>query len=174
LAERIIWSLEFVNLSDRKRERVKRYSGGMKRRLNLAAALVHDPQVLLLDEPTAGVDPQSRIAIFENILTLKRDNRAVLFTTHYIEEAQKLCDRVGIMDHGRLLAMGKIDELILRHGGKNVVKAVRAGGEERIETDDPASVFNRLKTDPSLLSFRVDRPTLEDVFLNLTGRCLRD
>jgi len=78
------------------------------------------------------------------------------------------------MDHGRLLAMGKIDELISRHGGKNVVKAVRAGGEERIETDDPASVFNRLKTDPSLLSFRVDRPTLEDVFLNLTGRCLRD
>jgi ABC-2 type transport system ATP-binding protein len=174
LKERVSWCLNFVNLSDRRHDRVKRYSGGMQRRLNLAVAMVHDPQVLLLDEPTAGVDPQSRNAIYENVMTFRAEGRTVLYTTHYMEEAQRLCDRVGIMDHGKLLALGPVKDLISMHGGKSVVTAVWPDHENRVETDDPVKEFNRFKSDSSLLGLHVERPTLEQVFLNLTGRYLRD
>ena len=93
------------------------YSGGMKRRLNLAAAVVHDPEVVLLDEPTVGVDPQSRNLVFENVLALRARGRAIVYTTHYMEEAERLCDRVAIVDHGRLLAHGTVAELVAAHGG---------------------------------------------------------
>ena len=174
LAERVDWSLEFVNLSERRRDRVKTYSGGMKRRLNLAVALVHDPDLLLLDEPTVGVDPQSRNAIFDNIELLQKEGRTIVYTTHYMEEAQRLCDRVAIMDCGRLLALDTVDHLIAAHGGKSVVTAERADGEHRIETDDPLAELARLQNGGGLLRFRVDSPDLEAVFLNLTGRHLRD
>lgn len=104
-------SLEFSGLTHRAGERVKRYSGGMKRRLNFAAGDLHRPKLLLLDEPTAGVDPQSRNHIFESLLALRTSNRSLLYTTHYMEEAQRLCDRVAILDEGRVLDVGTPGEL---------------------------------------------------------------
>src|ERR1700677_4961365 len=97
-------TLELVGLADRAHDRVKDYSGGMKRRLNLASALLHDPQILLLDEPTVGVDPQSRNAILDNLETLKAQGKTLIYTTHYMEEAERLCDRIVIIDHGKVIA----------------------------------------------------------------------
>lgn len=104
LEETINQSLSLVGLSERAKEPVRNYSGGMKRRLNLAAALLHKPKILLLDEPTVGVDPQSRNAIFDNLEQLKREGMALLYTTHYMEEAERLCDRIVIIDHGKVVA----------------------------------------------------------------------
>ncbi len=174
LVERTRWALEFVGLSGRARDRALTYSGGMKRRLNLAIAVVHDPPLLLLDEPTVGVDPQSRNAIFENILALKREGRTVLYTTHYMEEAERLCDRVGIIDQGRLLALDRVPRLIAAHGGKSALVLERDGVERRLETDDPVSELSRLAQNGGLSRFRLEQPDLEAVFLNLTGRHLRD
>jgi len=174
LHERADWALEFVGLADRRGDRVSTYSGGMQRRLNLAVALIHDPPILLLDEPTVGVDPQSRNAIFDRIITLRARGCTVVYTTHYMEEAQRLCDRVGIMDQGRLLALDTVDRLIAEHGGKSMVVAECADGEVRVETDDPLAELQRLQETRRLVSFHVDRPSLETVFLNLTGRSLRD
>ena len=97
-------ALDLVGLTDRGRDKVGTFSGGMKRRLNLAAALLHDPQILLLDEPTVGVDPQSRNAIFDNLETLKQRGKTLIYTTHYMEEAERLCDRIVIIDHGKVIA----------------------------------------------------------------------
>ncbi|MFQ5706124.1 MAG: ABC transporter ATP-binding protein [bacterium] len=174
LAKRVAWSLDFVGLTERGRDLVKTFSGGMKRRLNLAIALVHDPPLLLLDEPTVGVDPQSRNAIFENIEALQKQGRTIVYTTHYMEEAQRLCDRVGILDHGKLLALDTVEHLIAAHGGKSVVIVEEAEGEVRMETDDPISELMRLQQKGNWVRFRVDSPDLERVFLNLTGRHLRD
>ena len=173
LAERVAWALEFVGLTPRARSRVETYSGGMKRRLNLAVAILHDPALLLLDEPTVGVDPQSRNAIFDNILALKKEGRTVVYTTHYMEEAERLCDRVGIMDQGRLLALDTVHGLVDRHGGRSTLIVQRNGTEERIPTDDPLAELARLGT-AGIGRFRLERPDLESVFLNLTGRQLRD
>ncbi len=167
--------LELVGLTDRKRDLVKTYSGGMKRRLNLAVALVHDPPILLLDEPTVGVDPQSRNAILDTVHALAERGRTVLYTTHYMEEAQRLCSRVAIIDRGRLLALGTPDELIAAHGGESVVRIEREAGEERIRSDDPMRELTRtIVNGGGVRAIHVERPTLEDVFLNLTGRSLRD
>lgn len=174
LAERVAWALEFVGLTDRRRDRAKTYSGGMQRRLNLAIALVHDPALLLLDEPTVGVDPQSRNAIFDRIEALQASGRTIVYTTHYMEEAQRLCDRVCIIDHGKVLALDTVEGLITAHGGKSIVRAQTADGETRVETDDPVAELRRLQEAGTLEHFRVDRPDLEQVFLNLTGRHLRD
>jgi len=174
LKQRVEESLAFVGLTDRRRDRAGTYSGGMKRRLNIAVGFVHEPSLLLLDEPTVGVDPQSRNAIFDNILELRRRGTTIVHTTHYMEEAQKLCDRVGIMDRGRLLALDTVENLIRNHGGKSVVRAVTDRGESRVVTDDPVAELNRLQAGAKLLSFHLDRPDLEAVFLNLTGRSLRD
>jgi ABC-2 type transport system ATP-binding protein len=174
LTQRVAWALDFVQLTDRRKDRVKTYSGGMQRRLNLAVALVHDPPLLLLDEPTVGVDPQSRNAIFESIQTLRREGRAILFTTHYMEEAQRLCDRVGILDRGRLLALDTVDNLIRAYGGRDLLIVEREGGEERLETDDPLQELEKLRLQAPLRRFRVERPDLETVFLKLTGKTLRD
>lgn len=174
LARRVEAALRFVGLLERRREAARTYSGGMKRRLNLAAALVHDPRLLLLDEPTVGVDPQSRNAILENVLELKRQGCTIVYTTHYMEEAQKLCDRVAIVDHGRLLALDDVPSLIQRHGGRTVVVLNGHGHEERIETDDPLAELARRQSAGSLGRFRVEQPDLERVFLNLTGHSLRD
>jgi len=174
LSDRTRWALDFVDLSDRRRDRAGAYSGGMKRRLNLAAALVHDPRLMLLDEPTVGVDPQSRNAILEKILELKSQGRTIVYTTHYMEEVERVCDRVGIIDHGRLLALDTVDGLISKHGGRNVVIAETRQGEQRFESDDPLSDLTRLKDTAGLGRFRVERPNLESVFLKLTGRTLRE
>ena len=130
-------NLEFVGLLDRASDSVQKFSGGMKRRVNLAVALMGRPQLLFLDEPTVGVDPQSRNHIFETILRLRDEGMTVLYTTHYMEEADRLCDRIGVMDHGQLIAL-----------------------------DAPVSLKSAIGPP--------DEVTLEQVFLNLTGRSLRD
>jgi ABC-2 type transport system ATP-binding protein len=110
-------ALELVGLADRARDRVKDFSGGMKRRLNLAAGILHDPDILLLDEPTVGVDPQSRNAIFDNLESLKRRGKALLYTTHYMEEAERLADRIVVIDHGRVIADDTLERLQTSVGG---------------------------------------------------------
>jgi ABC-2 type transport system ATP-binding protein len=142
LRERSAAALELVGLSDRARAKPSTFSGGMKRRLNIACALVHDPDVLVLDEPTAGVDPQSRNAIFDNLETLRTRGKAIVYTTHYMEEAERLCDRVMIMDHGKVVASGTLDDL-----------------RRMAPAPPPKPVVGA---------------SLEDVFLHLTGRQLRD
>jgi len=174
LESRVAACLAFAGLTDRAGDRVEGYSGGMKRRLNLAAALVHDPDLLLLDEPTVGVDPQSRNAIFDSIEALNRDGRTVIYTTHYMEEAERLCDRIAIIDQGRLLALGTLDELLAAHGGSPTLVVRTAQGEERRHTADPLAELNRIAATSAVHDFRVERPTLEQVFLHLTGRRLRD
>ena len=189
LAERVEWALDFAELQDRRRHRVNTFSGGMKRRLNMAVALVHDPQVLFLDEPTVGVDPQSRNHIFDRVDRLKDDGRTIVYTTHYMEEAQRLCDRVAIMDDGKILDVGTVDELIERHGGRSVVRAqLRRPPDDpsvlpapldglslRFDSDRPLDVVAELSTSGiALETLEVTRPDLETVFLTLTGRSLRD
>jgi ABC-2 type transport system ATP-binding protein len=186
---RVDWALEFAGLADRRRDLVKTFSGGMKRRLNMAIALVHDPQVIFLDEPTVGVDPQSRNHIFERIEQLKVDGRTLIYTTHYMEEAQRLCDRVAIMDHGQILDLDTVEGLISRHGGRSVVKAELThapanpallpapleGLHLRFESDRPLEDVARLASaGVSFQTLEVARPDLEAVFLVLTGRSLRD
>ena len=112
LAEQVAWCLDWASLKDRAEDLVKNLSGGMKRRLNMAAGIIHRPKIVLMDEPTVGVDPQSRNRIFEMIEALRGEGSAIIYTTHYMEEAQRLCDRVAIIDHGRIIASGTSDELI--------------------------------------------------------------
>src|ERR1035437_6511039 len=128
LEQSIASVLELVGLSDRARDRVKTFSGGMKRRLNLAAGLLHDPDILLLDEPTVGVDPQSRNAIFDNLDVLKKRGKALLYTTHYMEEAERLADRIVVIDHGNVIANETLAELHER------VPAGPDGGRATLET----------------------------------------
>ena len=192
LKERRQWCLNFSGLEDRQRDRVGTFSGGMKRRLNIAAALMHEPEILLLDEPTVGVDPQSRNHIFDSIEQLRDAGMTIIYTTHYMEEAARLCNRVAIVDHGKLLALDAVDGLIAKHGGESVVTAEfkspfdyerlpkeLAGQveENRISftsADPLAGVAKLTATGLSLETLNVSRPNLESVFLNLTGRNLRD
>ncbi len=189
LKSRIDYSLELAALVDRKDDRVKTYSGGMKRRLNLACAMIHNPPFLALDEPMVGVDPQSRNLIFDRIEELKQSGCTILYTTHYMEEAQRLCDRVAIMDSGKIRDIGTIDELIERHGGPSSVtaefeeppkialpeNATLDGLTLQAQTSEPMKLIAKL-TDSgvSFRSLHVEKPNLETVFLNLTGTKLRD
>lgn len=174
LRARVDFALEVAQLTDRRRHRVRTFSGGMQRRLNLAAALVHDPEVVVLDEPTAGVDPQSRNAILDSIDALRRAGRTVVYTTHYMEEAQRLCDRVGIIDHGRLLAVDTVAGLVRAHASETEVCVDLSSGEQRIQTREPIAEVSRWIAHPGLLAMRIEPPSLEAVFLGLTGRSLRD
>jgi ABC-2 type transport system ATP-binding protein len=189
LKERVDWALDFVGLRDRQKGSAGTFSGGMKRRLNLAAAVIHDPPVLFLDEPTVGVDPQSRNLIFDSIEDLKRQGKTIIYTTHYMEEAQRLCHRVAIMDHGKILALDAVDTLIREHGGASVIEAeleqvpgdttklpgTLDGRRLRIVTARPLEELAGLsRFSLQLAELRIDRPNLETVFLNLTGRSLRD
>ncbi|MCA8951816.1 MAG: ABC transporter ATP-binding protein [Planctomycetes bacterium] len=189
LAERIEWALAFAALEDRRRDRVATFSGGMKRRLNLACAAIHDPELLLLDEPTVGVDPQSRNHLFETVERLAAAGKTIIYTTHYMEEAERLCRRVAIIDRGRVLACDSVAALIGVHGGRSVVETELAGtagelaaaigsvadGVLRFEADDAGAAVQRLAAaGVSYRALHVRRPDLEAVFLELTGRRLRD
>jgi ABC-2 type transport system ATP-binding protein len=196
LKERIKHCLEIAGLSQRSKERVSKYSGGMKRRLNIVCSLMHDPPILLLDEPTVGVDPQSRNLIFDTIEDMKKQGRTIIYTTHYMEEAQRLCDRVAILDHGRILDMDSIENLIDKHGGPSHIEAeleekpsdldkIRSfidskdihleGRSLRFETGRPMESLAELnRSGLRFRSLKVQTANLEDVFLNLTGRRLRD
>ena len=188
LTARVDWALAFSGLADRRKDRVKNYSGGMQRRLNLVCGLLHDPPVIVLDEPTVGVDPQSRNLIFENIEELKRQGRTILYTTHYMEEAERLCERVAIMDHGKILALDTVDSLLRAYGGLPTVEIEFAErpstleglggawdkGRWRLQTEQPVQVLERASAAGPLANVSIRRANLEAVFLHLTGRSLRD
>jgi ABC-2 type transport system ATP-binding protein len=194
--------LDLVGLADRAGDKVRTFSGGMKRRLNLAAALLHDPQVLLLDEPTVGVDPQSRNAIFDNLETLKRRGKTLLYTTHYMEEAERLCDRIVILDRGRLIADDTLQGLSRLVPASNMI-AIELEDRARTVPAGPLQALPgviQVKADPGVVRVGVsdlaaalpavlrwltdaghpyrhvvtERADLESVFLTLTGRTLRD
>ncbi len=188
LKDRVQWALDFAKLQDRRRHLVKTYSGGMKRRLNFACSLVHDPKIVLLDEPTVGVDPQSRNHIFDGVEQLQQNGLTVIYTTHYMEEAQRLCDRVAIIDHGKLLELDSVDHLIERYGGNSVVTgelAKASSGFElpgkldglswRMESNEPIAEIAKLtNAGIDFTKLQIAQPDLESVFLSLTGRSLRD
>src|SRR4030066_310798 len=123
LKERVSNCLEIAGLSQRRKDQDAKYSGGMKRRLNMVCSLLHEPPLLLLDEPTVGVDPQSRNSIFDTIEAMKKQGRTIIYTTHYMEEAERLCDREAILDHGKFLDMDTVHNLIAKHGGPSRVEA---------------------------------------------------
>ena len=199
---RIDQTLETVGLSERAEERVDVYSGGMQRRLNIAAGLLHRPQLLILDEPTVGIDPQSRNAILEAVAALGKSGMSVLYTTHYMEEAERLCRRVGIVDHGKLLACGTRRELVSmvdQHdqvtvrvdgdvGGAvatlsalpGVVSASAVDGREvRCMVAEASTLLPQLvgaltSGGIGVTDLRVEEPSLDSVFLHITGTALRD
>jgi ABC-2 type transport system ATP-binding protein len=189
LNDRTDWALELAGLTERKDGRVNTFSGGMKRRLNLACSLIHDPPIVLLDEPTVGVDPQSRNMIFEKIEALKASGRTIVYTTHYMEEAQRLCDTVAIIDHGKILDIGTVEELLNRHGETSIIEGeiIRPeiipdnlggaieGNHIRLESQRPLEDVARLTSQGiKFQTLHVLRPDLESVFLKLTGRRLRN
>ena len=193
--------LELIGLTDRAKDATKEYSGGMKRRLNIGIGLLHRPALLILDEPTVGVDPQSRNAILESVEALSGEGMAVLYTTHYMEEAERLCDRIAIIDAGRLQAEGTRDELIRLTGGldhitlqgsgstaeaadalRQLASVEQVDGDRHILAltvhDAPTAVASIVTsaTDAgmTLSDVEISRPNLESVFLHLTGKALRD
>jgi linearmycin/streptolysin S transport system ATP-binding protein len=200
LSNRVKEVLEMIGLTDKADKAVETYSGGMKRRVNIGAGLLHKPEILFLDEPTVGVDPQSRNAIFENVEALNREGMTIIYTTHYMEEAQRLCHRVGIVDTGKMIALDTPSALIRSLGGgivllgvaegqgealleqvtqlPTVKAATRVDGQIKIETVrvqealmGALDLANRLDT--RLTSLEILEPNLESVFLHLTGKKLR-
>jgi ABC-2 type transport system ATP-binding protein len=199
LQRAILTSLDWIGLADRADDRTEKLSGGMKRRLNIAAGTVHSPKLLLLDEPTVGVDPQSRERIYAMILELKRRGVALLYTTHYMEEAARLCDRIAIIDHGLIIASGTEDALIRDTLGSHQVVEVEtvapisprlkeslerlaASVDEhkaQISVSDPARQIREVlevfhANQAEIRDLTLKGATLEQVFLNLTGRELRE
>ena len=197
LDDSVAWCLQWAALEDRAGELTRNLSGGMKRRLNMAAGLIHHPRLMLLDEPTVGVDPQSRNRIFEMIEALRAQGMTVIYTTHYMEEAERLCDRIAIVDHGHIIALdtkealvrasfGERSQVIARFAG--AADAVRAWVEGRggrmaettaeFTVDHPAEIGALLEAASAagfeLVDVSLRRPNLESVFLHLTGRELRD
>ncbi|HEU4546299.1 MAG TPA: ABC transporter ATP-binding protein [Microlunatus sp.] len=201
LAARVDEVLDLIGLTDRGGDATKEYSGGMKRRLNIGIGLLHRPKLLILDEPTVGVDPQSRNAILESVEALSVKGMAVLYTTHYMEEAERLCDRIAIMDPGRIQAEGTQDELVRLIGELDTVRLTGSGDTALVAAalsdlpevaaalhrphdvtltvrDAPsavASIVTRATAaGMSLKDVEISRPDLESVFLHLTGKGLRD
>ncbi len=166
LAERCAAALSLVGLADQAKAKPSIFSGGMKRRLNIACALVHDPDVLVLDEPTVGVDPQSRNAIFENLETLRARGKALVYTTHYMEEVERLCDRIVIVDHGKVIASDT---------KANLHRLLPATAKRRVEVEGTIDdELLALLTGRGLAVRGETGASLESVFLHLTGRELRD
>jgi ABC-2 type transport system ATP-binding protein len=193
--------LRVIGLAERADDRADTFSGGMKRRLNIGIGLLHEPRLLILDEPTVGVDPQSRNAILESVEHLATEGMAVLYTTHYMEEAERLCDRIAIVDEGRIVAEGTRPELVATIGGQDVVRLEVAGDVGRamaalepleqvtsVDADGttivcllpgaarslPLMLAAVAETEAIVTAVEVRVPDLEDVFLHHTGKALRD
>ena len=202
LEQRIQNVLDMVGLKKRQKELVKTFSGGMKRRVNIAAALLHNPEILILDEPTVGIDPQSRNHILETVKKLNRENgTTVLYTSHYMEEVEQLCERVYIMDHGRVVAAGSKEELLSILSSEDTIQINLSDTNDEV-VEKIKSIKNIRRVDETkngiriiskkgsnilsdlvhavesesiqLTNFQMETPSLEDVFLHLTGRTLRD
>ena len=197
LEEAVERCLGWATLTDRSGELVKNLSGGMKRRLNMAAGLIHQPKLVLMDEPTVGVDPQSRHHIFEMIEKLHGEGMSLIYTTHYMEEAERLCDRIAIIDHGKIIAEGTNADLVQNaFGSRSQVLARFAGANERVAAwvaqhgghsadgvgqftiEHPGEIAALLdasaKAGLELIDVAIRKPNLESVFLHLTGRELRE
>ena len=197
LRARVDDGLHAAQLFERRQDKVQTYSGGMKRRINVVASILHRPALLLCDEPTVGVDPQSRNAIFEFLQQLNADGMTIVYSTHYMEEATRLCSRIAIIDHGRLLALGTLDELLTHLPFSELVRIARndqttaqmqalAGYGEITKAEDAYLFKLRVglrfseffaaaeKLGLPYRYFNIRRPTLEDLFLHLTGKNLRD
>lgn len=195
LEERIDEVLRQIGLENRAKEAVEGFSGGMKRRINIAAALLHKPKLLILDEPTVGIDPQSRNHIFEMIRSLKASGVTIIYSTHYMEEVEALCDEAAIIDQGQVIAQGTLDTLLERFGNKAIYvevddfeslppvpssqKTYRKGNGWVIETDGIMDGMKHLLQSASdrgveVRALEILRPSLESVFLTLTGTSLRD
>lgn len=195
LKRRVERALTAVGLAERAGEAVGTYSGGMKRRINLAAALLHEPKLIIMDEPTVGIDPQSRNLIFEIIKDLKREGATVIYSTHYMEEVEALCDDVAIIDHGAIVSQGGLKELLERHAVKAIyaeaegaaeppklrgVTGLRQeGGGWVLECERPVDVMAELASQwardgVSVRALELLQPSLDSVFLRLTGSKLRD
>ncbi len=203
LKQRVAEVLEEVGLTDKAKQRVKTYSGGMKRRINIAVGLLHKPRLLFMDEPTVGIDPQSRRNILDSVKALNQQGMTVLYTTHYMEEAQELSNRVGIIDHGKLIALGTQHELTQMVGQLDALRLHLPEGQEtepfvaalrslpdvrQVTTADHEIVLivpvaqeaiPPVFTQADRLGFKIrsveiEEPNLEAVFLHLTGRALRD
>jgi ABC-2 type transport system ATP-binding protein len=199
--ERVNQLLDIVQLRERANESIDTYSGGMKRRINLAAGLLHEPSILFLDEPTVGVDPQSRNAIFESIEALNRKGMTIIYTTQYMEEAERLCHRIAILDHGQIIAMDTPTNLIQRYGHGRIHLEIADGKvgpvslaiqnlaniqtvthhdqciEIKVQAPQEAlvSIFEEInKLDAQVVSLQILNANLETVFLNLTGKNLRE
>jgi len=197
LRTRVAEALASVQLTERRHDQVKKFSGGMQRRLNLVASLLHRPKLLLCDEPTVGVDPQSRNAIFDFLEARNREGLTVIYSTHYMEEATRLCSRIGIIDHGKILALGTLDALLAKLPFEDEITfaatpatdalapqlarlgtLATADGAHRFRphADARMSEFYALAEAHALSArlFAHERPTLEALFLHLTGRTLRE
>ncbi|WP_353508107.1 ABC transporter ATP-binding protein [Intrasporangium sp.] len=201
LRQRVDEVIELIGLTERAKDLSKEFSGGMKRRLNIGIGLLHHPTLLILDEPTVGVDPQSRNQILESVERLSTEGMAVLYTTHYMEEAERLCDRVGIIDSGKLQAEGSQDELIRLTEGADHIRLTGSGDTSAAAdtlralpsvqqvvadrhslqltvTDAPTAVAQIVTSATgagmTLADVEITRPDLESVFLHLTGKALRD
>ncbi|WP_315675063.1 ABC transporter ATP-binding protein [Clostridium sp. 19966] len=201
LKKRVSEVLNIVGLEDRKNDKIESYSGGMKRRINIAAALLHRPELLIMDEPTVGIDPQSRNHILESVKNLNKEGMTIIYTSHYMEEVEYLCSRIGIIDHGKLLALGDKDSLkksvidmdniqlelssvmpALPENIKKIEKVKNVSVKENTvniySTESQAIITPVLseiaKAGIKVLSMKIREPNLESVFLNLTGRELRD
>ncbi len=192
--------LDFLGLADRKNHKIKTYSGGMKRRINIAAALLHDPKIVFMDEPTVGIDPQSRNLIFEVIEELQSRGLTMIYTTHYMEEAERLCDRIGIIDEGRIITEGSLDELKKASSVKEEIQVNFTNpqktdlasmsnhfyGQLSIQANEMTLSTSKTNTDlPELIQMctnaklqleklNVRTLSLESIFLELTGKSLRD
>ncbi len=199
LRSRISEVLEMVGLYDRKKDAVKTFSGGMKRRFNIACSILHSPEIILCDEPTVGIDPQSRNAIFDMLQQMhKAEGKTIIYTTHYMEEAERLCDKLEIIDNGKIIAEGTLTELINLLDKKQSIKILKESRAISVKKElsslgtlnelefhfelIPGTEYSKLhQLFPKLESLgisedniEISRATLEDVFLNLTGRRLRD
>ncbi|MCC8352936.1 ABC transporter ATP-binding protein [Bacillus sp. AF23] len=195
--------LEYVGLTERAKDKIETFSGGMKRRINIGAALMHKPELLIMDEPTVGIDPQSRNHILETVKQLNETGMTVIYTSHYMEEVEYLCDRIGIIDQGEMIAIGTKNDLCSRLGGDTIIQMTVSEADEGFLSDVRSLAYvndvtvseSELKIEvaaahhekvvtsllteaaahqTNLLSLQVQEPNLERLFLNLTGRTLRD